>query len=234
LVSFRREGLDLLRRRGVAITIATVVSHLSLFYALLFSLRSVGVVSEQVSVAEALAAFAFVRLVSALPITPGGVGVVELALIAGLVAAGGPRPEVVGAVLVYRLLTYVLPIPIGGVAYLQWKGGTKARATRADARRVERARHRTPINSLFIKREVEPPPDQFENLSEVRRRARRRGHASRERRIKVCVSADHPRQYELAAQVDSLFALARPEPRAALADAPAFNAYVGALYRGRV
>ena len=52
--------------------------------------------------------------------TPGGVGVVELALIGALVAAGGNKPEVVAAVLVYRALTYVLPIPIGAACYVAW------------------------------------------------------------------------------------------------------------------
>ena len=38
---------------------------------------------------------------------------VELALITGLAAAGGPRAMVAAAVLIFRALTYVLPIPIG-------------------------------------------------------------------------------------------------------------------------
>jgi uncharacterized membrane protein YbhN (UPF0104 family) len=50
-------------------------------------------------------ACAFIRLVSALPITPGGLGVVELGLTAALIAAGGDRAEVVAGVLVYRALT---------------------------------------------------------------------------------------------------------------------------------
>ncbi|MGH9277885.1 MAG: hypothetical protein ACRD12_07235 [Acidimicrobiales bacterium] len=46
-----------------------------------------------------LAVFAFARLVTAIPLTPGGVGVMELALIGGLVTAGGERAAVVAAVL---------------------------------------------------------------------------------------------------------------------------------------
>jgi putative heme transporter len=41
-------------------------------------------------------------------------------LIGGLVAAGGARPQVVAAVLVYRALTWLLPIPVGIGAYL-WR-----------------------------------------------------------------------------------------------------------------
>ena len=44
---------------------------------------------------EVLAVFAFVRVATSVPLTPGGLGIVELGLIAGLTAAGGDRPEVV-------------------------------------------------------------------------------------------------------------------------------------------
>ena len=60
-------------------------------------------------------------LLTAIPFTPGGLGVVELALITGLAAAGGPRAEVAAAVLIFRALTYVLPIPIGLGSYVFWR-----------------------------------------------------------------------------------------------------------------
>ena len=70
---------------------------------------------------QALAVFAFARLLSAIPLTPGGLGVIEVALITGLAAAGGPRAEVAAAVLIFRALTYVLPIPIGLATYVFWR-----------------------------------------------------------------------------------------------------------------
>lgn len=139
LVRFRRDALQLLKRRWLPLTAATLISHTSLFVVLLLALRHLDVPASQVTAAEALAAFAFIRLISALPITPGGLGVVELGLTAALVAAGGPKPEVVAAVLVYRILTYVAPIPFGLIAYLEYKRGSKTRAVGADVRRAERA-----------------------------------------------------------------------------------------------
>jgi len=68
-----------------------------------------------------LAVYSFARLVTAIPITPGGVGVVELALIAGLTQAGGADAAVVAAVLVYRVLTYLLPIVVGAGTYVYWR-----------------------------------------------------------------------------------------------------------------
>jgi uncharacterized protein (TIRG00374 family) len=57
---------------------------------------------------------------SAVP-TPGGVGAVEAALSAGLTAAGMPGAKAIGAVLLFRLATFWLPVPIGWAAmnYLQ-------------------------------------------------------------------------------------------------------------------
>ncbi|TKJ20812.1 YbhN family protein [Blastococcus sp. CCUG 61487] len=118
---FRDRTALLLRARWHRITLVTLVSHLSLFLLLLLSLRFAGVDGDQVSAVEALAVFAFARLLTAVPFTPGGLGVVELALITGLAAAGGPRAMVAAAVLVFRALTYVLPILIGLGTYLFWR-----------------------------------------------------------------------------------------------------------------
>lgn len=127
---FRAETIDLLRRRWPALTASTLVSHLSLYLVLLVALRHVGVPAAEVGAAEVLGAFAFVRLISALPVTPGGLGVVELGLTAALVVAGGDEESVVAGVLVYRALTYLLPIPLGALAYLWWRrrGGVTATA----------------------------------------------------------------------------------------------------------
>ena len=117
---FREKTIGLLRARWHVITLATLMSHLSLYLVLLVALRHIGVSENEVNWAEVLAAFAFARLVTAIPLTPGGLGVVELALTTTLSAAGGDRAQVVAAVLVYRALTYVLPIPIGAACYVAW------------------------------------------------------------------------------------------------------------------
>ena len=82
---------------------------------------AVGVDATRVSWVEALTVFAFARLLTAIPFTPGGLGVVELALITGLSSAGGARAQVAAAVLVFRALTFVLPIPIGLATYVFWR-----------------------------------------------------------------------------------------------------------------
>lgn len=123
---FRARTIGLLERRWPQITAATLVSHLSLYLVLLVALRHLGVADDEVRWAEVLAVFAFARLATAVPLTPGGLGVVEAVLIAGLAAAGGDKEQVAAAVLVYRAFTWLLPIPVGIVTYLLWRRSTTA------------------------------------------------------------------------------------------------------------
>ncbi len=121
LSTFRRETFGLLRRRGFPLLAWTLIGHLSVFVVLLVALRAVGVSGGEVDFVEAFAAWALTRLLTAIPITPGGLGIVELGLTGALVAAGGANDEVVAAVLLYRLLTWLPPIVLGALAALLWR-----------------------------------------------------------------------------------------------------------------
>ncbi|HEX2424601.1 MAG TPA: lysylphosphatidylglycerol synthase domain-containing protein [Actinomycetota bacterium] len=113
-----REIIELVRGRWLALTATTILSHLALWLVLLLALRHVGVSESEISTVQVLGVFAFGRLISALPVTPGGVGVVELTYIGGLVLAGRAhadvpldafRAQVAAAVLVFRALTLRRP-----------------------------------------------------------------------------------------------------------------------------
>ena len=122
-VQFRADTIGLVERRWVRLTLTTILSQVALAFVLLLSLRNLGVSEQDVSTAQVFAVFAFSRLLSAVPITPGGVGVIDLGYIGGL-AAAAPDSEhaaVVGAVLMFRALTYGIQIPIGAFTYLIWK-----------------------------------------------------------------------------------------------------------------
>jgi len=72
--------------------------------------------ASQVSTVEVFAAWAFVRIIGSIPITPGGIGVIELGLTGMLVGFGGNNAGVVAAVLVYRFLTVVPTLVLGLIA----------------------------------------------------------------------------------------------------------------------
>ena len=113
---FRLEAGDLLRRRWHALTLASVAGSLTVFLVLLASLRALEVSAAEVSTVEAFAAWSVVRVIASIPITPGGIGIVELGLTTSLVAFGGDNAGVVAAVLVYRFLTVVPTLVLGLIA----------------------------------------------------------------------------------------------------------------------
>jgi uncharacterized protein (TIRG00374 family) len=120
-VRFRQETMGLLRRRWHVITLATLAGHLSVFAVLLVSLRVLDVPASEVTWIEAFAAWSVVRVLGSLPITPGGLGIVELGLTSLLVGFGGGQAEVVAAVLVYRFLTMVPTLLLGMAAAATWR-----------------------------------------------------------------------------------------------------------------
>ena len=121
LVRFRDGAVGLLRRRWPWLTLATLAGQLSVFAVLVVCLRAVGVDESQVTLTEAFAAWTFVRLIGSVPITPGGIGVVELGLTGTLVGFGGANDPVVAAVLLYRVLTIVPTLVLGVVATALWR-----------------------------------------------------------------------------------------------------------------
>jgi putative heme transporter len=113
---FRVDAAGLLRERWHLLTLATLAGSLTVFAVLLVSLRALQVPAAEVSAVEAFAAWSLARLLGTIPITPGGIGVVELSLTATLIGFGGNNAGVVAAVLVYRFVTIVPTLGLGLLA----------------------------------------------------------------------------------------------------------------------
>jgi uncharacterized protein (TIRG00374 family) len=119
---FRRDTIVLVEHRWLRLSLMTLLSQVALFVVLLLSLRDLGVSEQEVSTAEAFAVYAFSRLLSVVPITPGGVGVIDLGYIGGLTAFGpDEKAAIVAAVLLFRALTFGIQIPIGVFTYVIWR-----------------------------------------------------------------------------------------------------------------
>jgi uncharacterized protein (TIRG00374 family) len=123
LAGFRSRASALLAARSWRISVTTAASQLALWLVLLACLRGVGLSQAQVPWQTSLAAFAFVQLLTALPITPGGLGLTELGLVSILASGAGHQvsAQVTAAVLLYRAVTYLPPIPLGALACLAWR-----------------------------------------------------------------------------------------------------------------
>ena len=121
LALFRDEAIGLIRRRWLPLTLATLAGHLTVFLVLAVSIRAVGIPASEVTFTEAFASWALIRILTTIPITPGGLGIVELGLTGALVSFGASQVEAVAAVLLYRVLTFLPPVGCGAVCLLIWR-----------------------------------------------------------------------------------------------------------------
>lgn len=99
------------------------------------AMRAVG--ADDVSINTVLMAFVFSKVAGFIQATPGGVGPVEAVLTGTLIAAGMVGTDAVATVIIYRLVSFILPAIIGWIVYLVGYGGERAAGhPTADERRT--------------------------------------------------------------------------------------------------
>ena len=103
-------------RKIVYVALGSVLAQLLMAMALGASLHALG---PQESIATLLVVITLASIVGGAVPVPGGLGVVEAGLIAGLTSAGVPQDQAVAAVFIQRLFTAYLP-PIWDWATLAW------------------------------------------------------------------------------------------------------------------
>ena len=117
--------------------------------ALLLALAAVGAEPRASVVLLAYVVAAFLGMI---PITPGGLGFVELGLVGTLGLAGIGAEQAVLATLVYRLASYWLPIPTGAVAYFL-HGRRYGKLRRDELQAVEREAKSDVVRRTATRRE---------------------------------------------------------------------------------
>jgi uncharacterized protein (TIRG00374 family) len=118
LLDQRNEVVSSLGSRWWKALLASVANWTLDYMVLLVALIAVG---AQPRPSLVLVAFAGSAVLGMIPLTPGGLGFVEVGLTAMLVAAGIPGPDATLATLAYRLFQFWLPIPAGAIAYIVFK-----------------------------------------------------------------------------------------------------------------
>jgi len=112
-------------------------------------LRALG---ASVAPVNLIVAFGLANVLAAIPITPGGLGVVEAVLTPTLVGFGLTKGTATIGVLAYRVAQFWLPIPLGGLAYVSLKVGARRR------RRLDARQDRTGSVAIGAGEQLGPPP----------------------------------------------------------------------------
>ena len=100
-----------------------IVGFFGLYFVLFWrGLAAVGVVMP---FAELFAAYAVGRLLTAVGITPGGVGVTEAGTVAVLIAWGADPTASTAGVILFSIYTHLLEIPLGAIGWLVWSMSPK-------------------------------------------------------------------------------------------------------------
>jgi uncharacterized protein (TIRG00374 family) len=79
-----------------------------------------------------MVAYGLANVMAAVPISPGGLGVIEAILIPTLIGFGTPRAEASIGVVVYRLVNFWMPIPVGAASYVAVERITASPASEPD------------------------------------------------------------------------------------------------------
>lgn len=115
--------ISLLRQRGLHIFSASTFTLCAAFFCLWTSATLFG--AENLSLYEMLVAFSLVRVLIAVSPIPGAAGIAELGLIALLERNGVSVLDATGTTLLYRFLTWFMPIVIGTVLWWRYTHSPK-------------------------------------------------------------------------------------------------------------
>jgi uncharacterized protein (TIRG00374 family) len=77
----------------------------------------------RISPIDVLVAYGLANILAVIPLTPSGLGVIELTIVAVLKGFGVPSGVAAAGVLSWRLVNFWLPIPFGGASYLSLRLG---------------------------------------------------------------------------------------------------------------
>jgi len=124
VIDVRERSKDTLTAHGLTAFAAAVLAKLAWFVVLEVSLWAVGITPEVLPPSVVLTAMAAVTLIAFIPLTPGAVGVSEVAYIGLLsaVAGEGLTGPITAAVMIFRVAQWLVPIPVGWILLVLIRG----------------------------------------------------------------------------------------------------------------
>jgi uncharacterized protein (TIRG00374 family) len=130
-LDLRNSTSDVVLGRWRWVTVSNYLVVLAQFAVLWFAIQGVlGDAPTTLTLAGAFAAFAISRMASMIPVTPGGLGTVDAALIAMLTTFGLTNDEAVASTLVWRACSWIPQVCLGILTFVYWRAA-QARVTMA-------------------------------------------------------------------------------------------------------
>jgi uncharacterized membrane protein YbhN (UPF0104 family) len=145
VMQFRTELNSIVRTRMARLTGATILNHVAMAALFTLSVYAVGITTDEIPIPWVVLAFALGRFLVMIPVSPGGLGLVDLGWI-GLLTLGwqATNPSVpvdhdliAAGVLLFRGLSLLPPIPIGMASWIFWRANRSWRLEWQVARRGE-------------------------------------------------------------------------------------------------
>ena len=123
VIGFRDDGVEIARTRGVWAFLASALGKLWQYVMLVLALRMVGLDESVLSLGEIFVVWAIVLLITMIPITPGGIGIAEFFYIWLLTQIAGQdfANTIAAGVMLYRVVQWALPIPVGWGVVWWWR-----------------------------------------------------------------------------------------------------------------
>ena len=122
VVDLRARINDVVRTGWLKMTLGLVGYFAVYFVLFVLCLRITGV---EMFYGQIFAAYAIGRLLTAVGVTPGGLGVTETATAAALVAWGADPAPAMAAVVLFSVYTHLMEVPLGALGWLAWSASPK-------------------------------------------------------------------------------------------------------------
>lgn len=102
-----------------------VIAFLGIYFGLFW--RTMEVVGVTMPLPQLFAAYAIGRLLTAVGVTPGGLGITEAGTLSVMVAWGAEPAAAAAGVLIFALYTHIFEVPLGALGWLGWSLSVKQR-----------------------------------------------------------------------------------------------------------
>ena len=121
LLEFHNHASAMVATRWRQLTVTNLAAQLAPMLVLLCALAGLGAYPDPLTLVEIFAAYSVALLLTSFPITPGGLGTVDAALVALLVAFGVDSSTAIAADLVWRIVWFLPQLLVGlGAIGLYW------------------------------------------------------------------------------------------------------------------